>query len=133
MSSPRSPRRQLKVGPSNAPVTDCPEGYYRWRNYFASGCKPKAEDRRSLGLGGKIGSQVLWNRVRGGASPRSIQADGMYDAAEARAVIPQYAVRSRLHKFRAPGINWNEYEPTGGMRREQYENLPENVQRTFFG
>jgi hypothetical protein len=98
MSSPRSPRRQLKVGPSNAPEPDCPPGYYRWRNYFASGCKPANEDRRSLGLG----AQALWSRVRGGASPRSIQADGWYDAAEAQGVIPQGAVQRRLGRVRVP-------------------------------
>jgi hypothetical protein len=70
-TSPRS-RRQLKVGPSNAPEPNCPEGYYRWKNYFASGCKPANEDRRSLGIGGK----TLWARIKGGAAP--IQADG-YD------------------------------------------------------
>jgi hypothetical protein len=70
-TSPRSNRRQgQKVGPSQAPEPQCPEGYYRWRNYFASGCKPANEDRRSLGIGGK----TLWSRIKGGAAP--IQADG---------------------------------------------------------
>jgi hypothetical protein len=71
-----SPRRQLKVGPSRAPEQPCPPGQYRWRNFFASGCKPAAEDRRRLGIGGK----VLWARIRGEPVPAGLEAgaDGLY-------------------------------------------------------
>lgn len=110
--SPRSPRHQLKVGPSRAPEPSCGPGRYRWRNYFASGCKPIEDDRRRLGIGGKIGSQVLWNRVRGVASPRSMEADGWYDAAEARAVIPEGAVQRRLGRLRTLNRP-SEYQRTG--------------------
>lgn len=50
MSSPRSRsnrRQPLKVGPSQAPEPHCGPDQYAWRNYFASGCKPKAGDLRS--------------------------------------------------------------------------------------
>lgn len=94
-----SPRRALKVGPSSAPAPQCGPNEYAWRNYFASGCKPKSEDRRSLGLGGK----ALWARIRGGASPRAVQADGWYDAAAAREAIPRGAVRGQLGQINMLG------------------------------
>jgi hypothetical protein len=50
MSTQRSPRRQLKVGPSQAPKPNCPPGEYAWRNYFKSGCDPAQTDRRRLAL-----------------------------------------------------------------------------------
>jgi hypothetical protein len=45
--SARSPRGGNKVGPSRAPEPNCGPGQYAWRNFFASGCKPANEDRRS--------------------------------------------------------------------------------------
>lgn len=49
-TSTRSPRGGYKVGPSRAPKQPCPPGQYEWRNFFGSGCKPAAEDRRRLAL-----------------------------------------------------------------------------------
>lgn len=67
--APRSPRGGYKVGPSQAPEPQCGPDEYKWRNYFASGCKPKSQDRRSLGL--SPGGRVLWARIRAGQrSPR---------------------------------------------------------------
>jgi hypothetical protein len=69
--SARSPRGGNKVGPSRAPEPNCGPGQYAWRNFFASGCKPANEDRRSE-------ARQFRNVRRGGAGAGAapIEADG---------------------------------------------------------
>lgn len=77
MSSPQSRRQAYKVGPSQAPVPQCGPDEYVWRNFFASGCKPKSLDLRREGRG----AQSLWSKVRAGSftprQSRMIQANGL--------------------------------------------------------
>jgi hypothetical protein len=92
--SPRSSRRPLKVGPSQAPEPECPPGYYKWRNYFDSGCDPIDTDRRRLGIGGK----TLWARIRAGepvgrARGGAVGAVGAVGAGEADGLEYSYGRR----------------------------------------
>jgi len=41
----------------------CGPGQYKFGNFFGAGCTDASKDRRSLGLGGIKGSQVLWDKV----------------------------------------------------------------------